>query len=302
MRAHLRAPNANAGAGLSLCPRARLPLAARGAKALWPWAGALLALVIALGGPIPARAEDLAARTGMVEIPAGSYAPLLRTKDEPERIAVAAFALDVRPVTNAEFLEFVRAQPQWRRSRVAPLFADAGYLGDWAGDLELGPRAPADAPVVRVSWFAARAFARAQGKRLPTTAEWERAAAAGYSSANGATEPGFTASILAWFTRPSPATLPAAGAGRANYYGVRDLFGLVWEWVDDFNTAMVTGESRADTGLERDLFCGSGAAGARDPSDYAAFMRAGFRSSLRANYVVPNLGFRCAADRETKTP
>ena len=62
--------------------------------------------------------------------------------------------------------------------------------------------------------------------------------------------------------------------------------------------AMVTGESRADTGLERDLFCGSGAAGARDPSDYAAFMRAGYRSSLRANYAVPNLGFRCAVDAD----
>jgi formylglycine-generating enzyme required for sulfatase activity len=57
---------------------------------------------------------------------------------------------------------------------------------------------------------------------------------------------------------------------------------------------MVTGESRADSGLERNLFCGSAAAGARDLTNYPAFMRAGMRSSLRANYVVPNLGFRCA--------
>ena len=76
--------------------------------------------------------------------------------------------------------------------------------------------------------------------------------------------------------------------------GVRDLVTLVWEWVDDFNTALVTGESRADTGLERTLFCGAGAAGARDLENYPAFMRAGMRSSLRASYVVPNLGFRCA--------
>jgi formylglycine-generating enzyme required for sulfatase activity len=226
----------------------------------------------------------------------GDYAPLIRSKDEPERIAVPAFWLDARQVTNGEYLEFVQAHPQWSRSAVSPLFAETGYLADWAGDLELGPRAPVHAPVVRVSWFAARAFARAREKRLPTTAEWERAAGAGFSTVNGASEPGFTAHILAWFTKPTPATLPEAGAGRANYFGVRDLFGLVWEWVDDFNTAMVTGESRADTGLERDLFCGAGAAGARDPSDYAGFMRAGYRSSLRANYAVPNLGFRCAAD------
>ena len=73
--------------------------------------------------------------TPMVHIPAGSYAPLLRTKDEPERVAVPAFQLDARPVTNAEFLEFVRAHPHWRRSRVRALFADRGYLRDWAGEL-----------------------------------------------------------------------------------------------------------------------------------------------------------------------
>jgi hypothetical protein len=88
--------------------------------------------------------------------------------------------------------------------------------------------------------------------------------------------------------------LPVAGSGRANAFGARDLLSLVWEWVDDFNTSMVTGESRADSGLERTLFCGAGAAGARDPSDFPAFIRAGFRSSVRANYTVPNLGFRCA--------
>jgi formylglycine-generating enzyme len=230
----------------------------------------------------------------MVLIPAGSYFPILRGKDEPERVAVPAFWLDSRPVTNGEFLEFVRANPKWRRSQVSPLFADPGYLADWAGELELGPLAPAESPVVRVSWFAARAFAMWRGKRLPTTAEWERAAAVGFNTEIGATEPGFNQAALGWFGRPTPTPLPVAGAGRPNLHGVRDLLTLVWEWVDDFNTAMVTGESRADTGLERTLFCGAGAAGARDLTNYPAFMRAGMRSSLRASYIVPNLGFRCA--------
>lgn len=256
------------------------------------------ALAALAGGRVAAEAVVEPGTAGgtapMVVIPAGTYAPLLRAKDEPERQPVAAFRLDTRPVTNAEFLAFVRAHPQWRRSAVSPLFADTTYLHDWAGDLELGPLAPPGAPVVRVSWFAARAFARAHGKRLPSTAEWERAAAAGFTTAVGATEPDFTQAALAWFARPAPVPLPDAGRGRANVLGVHDLIGLVWEWVSDFNTAMVTGESRADTGLERNLFCGAGSVGARDPSDYAAFMRAGFRSSLRASYAVPNLGFRCA--------
>lgn len=250
------------------------------------------------------RAETTApsgSRAGMVLIPAGSYTPLLRTKDEPERVPVAPFWLDERPVTNAEFLGFVRANPKWQRSRVSPLFADRGYLGDWSGDLELGPRAPADAPVVRVSWFAARAFATWSGKRLPTTAEWERAALAGFTTAEGAKERGFPEAALAWFSRPTPETLPAAGHGRPNFFGARDLLTLVWEWVDDFNTAMVTGESRGDNGLDRTLFCGAGAAEARDLTNYPAFMRAGLRSSLRASYVVPNLGFRCARSATEST-
>ena len=259
----------------------------------------ILLLALELGGGVARASENFPAAeapAGMTLIPAGSYAPLLRMKDEPERTPVAAYWLDTRPVTNAEFLEFVRTHPQWQRSRVSPLFADRGYLADWAGDLELGPGAPADAPVVRISWFAARAYAKSQGKRLPTTAEWERAASAGFTTPDGATEPGFSAALLAWLTRPTPATLPDAGTGRPNFFGARDLHGLVWEWVEDFNTAMTTGESRADSGLERNLFCGAGAAGARDLRDYPAFMRVGLRSSLRANYAVPNLGFRCARD------
>lgn len=246
----------------------------------------------------PAHGSELVVRPptapGMVLIPAGTHSPILRGKDEPEKVAVAAFWLDERPVTNGEFLEFVRANARWQRTRVSPLFAEQGYLSNWAGELEPGPLAPAGAPVICVSWFAARAYAAWRGKRLPTTAEWERAAAAGFTTDNGATEPGFKQAALAWFARPSPSPLPAAGLGRPNLHGARDLLSLVWEWVDDFNTAMVTGESRGDTGLERTLFCGAGAAGASDLTNYPAFMRAGMRSSLRASYTVPNLGFRCA--------
>lgn len=250
---------------------------------------------LALGAGNPAALLAAAAgQAGMVNVAAGTYLPLLRTKDEPALVPVAAFWLDARQVTNAEFLEFVREHPQWRRSRVSPLFSDRGYLADWSGDLDLGGSAPAAAPVVRVSWFAARAFAKAQGKRLPTTAEWECAAAAGFSTLDGASEPGFSTTILAGLARPAPSPLPAAGSGRPNIFGAHDLHGPIWEWVDDFNTTMTTGESRADTGLERNLFCGAGAVGARDLTDYPAFMRAGLRSSLRANYTVPNVGFRCA--------
>ncbi len=248
--------------------------------------------VLALTGAVALRgAADTAT---MRLIPAGTYVPLLRTvKDAPE-VPVAAFLLDERPVTNAEYLAFVTANPKWRRSQVSRLFADASYLETWAGDLEPGPRAPAEAPVVRVSWFAARAYAKWAGKRLPTTAEWELAAAAGYDRPDGRNDAQMNRDLYAWLARPVPAVLAPAAAARPDFHGVRALHGLVWEWVEDFNTAMVTGESRADNGLDRDLFCGAGAAGAKDTTDYAAFMRQALRSSLKANNTTSALGFRCA--------
>lgn len=256
-----------------------------------------------LVGTAPAGAAASATPPGMVRIPAGTYEPLY--KNEGER-KVEAFLLDEAPVTNAEYLEFVRANPRWRRSQALRLFTDEHYLEQWKGDLELGNPdvLRPDAPVTNVSWFAASAYARWRGKRLPTLAEWEMAAAASATNARGKDDPEHYQRILEWYAKPTRFPLPRVSEAPPDFHGVRGLHGLVWEWVEDFNTALVTGESRADTGLDRNLFCGSGAAGASDFRDYAAFMRYAFRSSVEAKYSIPNLGFRCAkslSDREEKS-
>lgn len=263
-----------------------------GLRSKFPVAGVLLALAGAVWAGVPA----VTAPAGMVAIPAGSFIPPQRAPRDPPQTAVAAFLLDEHPVTNADYLRFVTANPKWRRSGVSGLFADSTYLENWRGDLEPGPMAPPGAPVVRVSWFAARAYARWLGKRLPTTAEWEYAASAGYTGPDGKNDPDLKRDLYAWLARPTPDILDDATGPRPNHFGVRGLHGLVWEWVDDFNTALVTGESRADSSLDRDLFCGAGALGATDTTDYAAFMRQALRSSLQANYSTSSLGFRCARD------
>lgn len=232
---------------------------------------------------------------GMAVVSGGVFKPLFRSTADFKEVTVKAFYLDVLPVTNDDFLKFVRANPRWQRSPVKRLFADESYLKGWAGDLELGTNTLPDAPVTFVSWFAAKAYAQWVGKRLPTIAEWELTAAAGYTQPDGEKDLEFKRSILAWYTSPAE-KLARVGAGRTNYWGIHDLNGLVWEWVADFNTAMVTGDARSDSGLDRQLFCGSGSVGARDMSNYTAFMRYGFRSSLKADYCVHNLGFRCAKD------
>jgi formylglycine-generating enzyme required for sulfatase activity len=67
----------------------------------------------------------------MALVPAGRYAPLFRGEKDPKEVVVNAFFLDVVPVTNAEYLEFVKANPKWRRSQVKRLFADENYLKSW---------------------------------------------------------------------------------------------------------------------------------------------------------------------------
>ncbi|MDD5138756.1 MAG: formylglycine-generating enzyme family protein [Verrucomicrobiales bacterium] len=226
----------------------------------------------------------------------GVFRPLFRSQSDLKEVPVKSFYLDVVPVTNGKFLEFVRANPRWQRSQVKRIFADDNYLKHWAGDLELGTNALPERPVVWVSWFAAKAFAQWQGRRLPTLAEWELAAAASPALADGTKDAAFQRDILRWYSTPSPAVLPSVSDGPKNFWGVRDLHGLVWEWVSDFNSATVTGDARGDTGLDRQLFCGAGAIGAKDVENFPAFMRYGFRSSLKAAYTVHNLGFRCAKD------
>lgn len=249
-------------------------------------------LLACLLAALPAAAQP----DGMVLVEAGPYTPLFTSPTDPGPQRVEPFFLDATAVTNADFLAFVEANPDWQRSRVKRVFADAGYLAHWAGDLALGPAALPDRPVVNVSWFAARAFAEWKGKRLPTTAEWEYAASASETARNGRDEPGHTQRILAWYSRPGGEPLPAVGSTYRNVWGAYDLHGLIWEWVEDFNSAVVTGDSRTNADFDKGLFCGSGALGASDFRDYAAFMRFAFRTGLEAAYTVPTLGFRLALD------
>jgi len=231
-------------------------------------------------------------RHDMVQVDAGEVELLFPIEGE-EAARVEAFFLDSTPVTNQQYLEFVLDNPEWSRSLVPEVFAQAGYLTSWASDADYGANLP-NAPVTGVSWFGAAAFCEARGARLPTEAEWEYVARAGYQQRDGYNEAGYRERVLQLTTSRPSQPLPVH-SGEPNAFGVYDLHGQVWEWVFDIGSGFNTSDSRSEGDRRLQLVCGGGSSGAADKNDYAAFLRYAFRSGLSGDYAGAGLGFRCAA-------
>ena len=144
------------------------------------------------------------------------------------RVTVPSFYLDTTPVTNAAYQEFIAdggyADQRWwtpagwaHRQRAgldAPQFwrrEGAGWLRDRFGVTE--PVPPAE-PVLHVSWYEADAYARWAGRRLPTEAEWEKAARFDPATGRSRRFPWGDEEPTAGPGQPGPAA-PAARARRA---------------------------------------------------------------------------------------
>lgn len=230
-----------------------------------------------------------------IKIKGGVYTPFFEklNKGVAKVILIDDFFIDITPVTNEQYLKFVLENKDWARSNVKNIFAESRYLAKWRGDLLINPKDNKQA-VHYVSWFSAMAYCRAQGKSLPTIKQWEYVASADENQAFAIGQKSYREKILTWYAKTGNKKAVNVGEGPSNYYGVQDLHGLHWEWNLDFNSSFVTGESREDTIINNNKFCGSGSLNAKDKLDYGTFMRFGFRSSLRGNYTIGNLGFRCA--------
>ena len=190
----------------------------------------------------------------MVEIPAGPCTigagdGVFAYDNERPRHAtdVPAYRMGRTPITNATYLTFVESGGYERRE----CWSDEGWAwkeqyditrpADWTADLtaewrlgKLEPLHP-DRPVVHVSWFEADAFARAHDARLPTEAEWEKAAtwdradakARRYPWGTRAPVPGLHANLDQLGGGTAPAGAYPAGASP---YGCLGMIGDVWEW------------------------------------------------------------------------
>jgi formylglycine-generating enzyme required for sulfatase activity len=237
--------------------------------------------------PFAAAAADYAA------LPGGRFVSVLPADGVSAPAQIAPFRMRREPVTNAEFLAFVTQHPEWRRDRAPAIFADGSYLSHWQSAEVPGPRTLPLQPVTRVSWFAAEAYCESEGARLPTWYEWEYAAAADSRRADARADPVWREKVLAWYGRPSTAPLPSIG-GPPNYFGVRDINDVAWEWVEDFNALMVSGDNRVQGDPDLLKFCGAGAISLQQRENYATLMRVAMLSSLKAADTTHNMGFRCA--------
>lgn len=232
-------------------------------------------------------------------IPAGKFLPLYVVSLKKTAVKIEPFKIDRFPVTNQEYLSFVEATPNWEKGAPTQMLSDQHYLEFWSAGSMHNRFAPdqGQSPVTRVSWFAADAYCAWKGGRLPSVAEWEYVAAASDSKRDASRDTKFVEKLLAWYAVPSNGKPPGAiGRSQPNYYRVSDMHGLIWEWTDDFNSVFVSGDNRRDNEELKNLFCGNGVGNATDRANYAGFMRYALRNSLKANYTLENLGFRCAYD------
>jgi formylglycine-generating enzyme len=255
-------------------------------------ASALFAVLVVTVAAAPAATVTSA----RAKVPGATFESIL--PPAPTSAAtVPAFELDRTPVTNAQFAAFVARNPRWRRDRVARVFADAGYLRHWGSDTAPA-RGTEKQPVTHVSWFAAKAYCESQDAHLPTWHQWEWVAAASPTSRDARQDPAWRQTILDWYARPAGQVLPDVGGGAPNVYGIRDVHGLVWEWVLDLGSLMVSADNREQGDPDLAKFCGSGALSLEQKDNYAMLMRIATLTSMKAAYTSKTMGFRCATGPE----
>ena len=257
----------------------------------------------------------------MVHIPAGAFEmganeqAFAYDNELPARIVeLPAFKIDRQMTTNEEYTRFTEADGYnrrefwndegwaWRESEsiTSPLYwsnNDSWRVREMfaENDLQLTH------PVTGISWYEADAYARFAGKRLPTEAEWEKAASWDATRnhrrrfAWGDTQPDATRCNFGshfWNTTPTGSFPQGASA-----YGCLDMTGNAWEWTSDpfagypgfkafpypeYSEAWFDGDHRVLKG---------GSWATRAP-----LLRTSFRNFFRRNFRISFAGLRCAND------
>lgn len=227
----------------------------------------------------------------MVSIPAGEFTmgrtkltrddsttmrPVVLLDDRPDhKVRLDAYSLDKTEVTQAEYAKFAAAT-----ERRTPYHWIDGKI----------PAGEEQFPAYNVDWEDANAYCAWAGKRLPTEAEWERAARGGKDGLNYPWGDKIDSKQARFGTQAGPGPVAQYPP---NEFGLHDMAGGVSEWIADW--------------FEREYYKASPAANPKGPetgrykvirggawSDSGPRCTVFFRNWVRPNQRTPNLGFRCA--------
>jgi formylglycine-generating enzyme required for sulfatase activity len=192
------------------------------------------------------RARELVAPF-LKQIPEGSFvmgSDAVDAEKPPHKVILRSFEICDHLVTNTEYALFVAANPEWAKDRADPDLRDERYMEEWgAGGF---PEGKEEHPVSFVSFYAAQAFAAWLGLRLPTEAEWERAARGGlvgkkYPNGDQMNEK------LANLAKQNRGTTPVRKY-EPNGFGLYDMAGNLFEWTTDWYGPYAAGEAADPTG------------------------------------------------------
>jgi formylglycine-generating enzyme required for sulfatase activity len=218
----------------------------------------------------------------MVEIPAGEFTMGNDAGDDDEKpahtVTLEAFEIDMFEVTNADFAKFVE---------------ETGYQTEVEKAGEVGWRRYTEGrdnhPVVKVTWNDADAYCQWAGKRLPTEAEWEKAAK------------GEEGLLYPWGNEWDPAKANTKESGfrgtvqvgsfpeGVSPYGVFDMAGNAWEWIADWYQAYPDSTYQSEYFGERFKVTRGGGW-----FQAANLVTASNRSATDPSAANDDLGFRCA--------
>lgn len=202
------------------------------------------------------------------------------------RVFVEAFHLSISPITNEQYARFVHAT-----GHRAPSLDDRRVQREnWDPDTKMYPPERARHPVVLVSWHDAHAYCEWAGGRLPTEAEWEKAARGGLEG-----------KLYPWGDELTPALAnydnqggtTAVGAYPANGYGLHDMAGNVWEWTADwynpryYSCSSLSNPRGPETGTTKVLRGGAWLL-------FAEFCRVAYRFRNSPDFRFNLIGFRLA--------
>jgi iron(II)-dependent oxidoreductase len=259
----------------------------------------IVPVIAAVLATVAARFAQPGESGEMIRIPAGPF--LMGSNNGPEderpqhRVEVAEIFIDRTKVTNSQFALFLNATgpggPQGEKyfdiddndarvhRRDGKWLADVGFENN---------------PVVEASWYGAVAYCRWAGKRLPTEAEWEKAAR------------GSDARMYPWGNEPPDRTRAHFGAGwndlkpvgsfpkGASPYGLFDAAGNGWEWVSSAYRPYPYNSKDGREDLGKDLVRGTRGGGHDVRADELTTTHRGRHVSRNPRGGHHNIGFRCA--------